>query len=272
MNHKFKIRTLKMVSLALTAGVMLFIILFFQFNKAGSQLLWQISSEGKWLLPMIVVSSLIDSINPCALSILILTIAFLFSLGSSRLNILRIGAVYILGIYIIYFLIGVSILKVLHLFNTPHFMAKAGAIVLIVFGFINLINEFFPSFPIKLKIPSVAHKRIAQLMNKASLSAAFLLGALVGICEFPCTGGPYLMVLGLLRSQETYLSGLMYLLLYNFIFILPLIIILLISSDQLILSKVDAWRKNNTRQMKLWGGLAMVVLGILLLKILNVFN
>lgn len=266
MNYRFKIGALKIILLTLAAAAILFVVIYFQSGAAGTKLLWNISNEGKWLLPLVAVSALIDSINPCAFSILILTIAFLFGIGSARTNILKIGGVYILGVYLIYFLIGIGLLQILHLFNTPHFMAKAGAVTLIAFGAINLINEFFPSFPIKLKIPAASHMKIAQLMNKASLPAAFILGALVGICEFPCTGGPYLMVLGLLSDKATYLSGLGYLLLYNFIFILPLIIILLVSGDKLVLSKVDAWRKNNTHKMKLWGGIAMVALGILILK------
>lgn len=257
----------KVIFLAVAIIVMFLAVIIFQSGEGGTKLLWNISNEGRWLLPLVAVSALIDSINPCAFSILILTVAFLFSIGSARINILKIGGVYILGIYLVYLFIGLGLLQTLHLFNTPHFMAKVGAFALIAFGAINLINEFFPSFPIKLKIPASAHMKIAKLMNRASVPAAFFLGALVGICEFPCTGGPYLMVLGLLHDKATYLNGLAYLLIYNFVFVLPLIIILLISSDKLILSRVDAWRKNNTRKMRLWGGLAMVILGILILKI-----
>jgi len=141
-------------------------------------------------------------------------------------------------------------------------MAKVGATLLIVLGGINVINEFFPSFPIKLRIPHAAHHKMAELMEKASLPTAFFLGALVGLCEFPCTGGPYLMVLGLLHDQATYLAGVGYLFLYNLIFILPLVIILLISSDGALLEKVNAWRKAETKHMRVWGGIAMMVLGI----------
>jgi len=102
-------------------------------------------------------------------------------------------------------------------------------------------------------------------MNKASLPAVFLLGVLVGLCEFPCTGGPYLMVLGLLHDQRTYFSGVGYLLLYNIIFILPLIVILFIASDNALLQKVSAWKKSETKHMRFWGGIAMVVLGIIIL-------
>ena len=204
---------------------------------------------------------MIDSINPCAFGILLLTIAFLLSLQKTRVGILKIGGVYILGLFTVYLLIGLGILQALHIFNTPHFMAKAGAALLVALGGINLINEFFPSFPVKLRIPQAAHNKMAALMNKASIPAVFLLGVLVGLCEFPCTGGPYLMVLGLLHDQGTYLAGVGYLLLYNFIFILPLVVILLIASDNALLEKVKSWKKAETKHMRLWGGIAMIVLG-----------
>ena len=243
-------------------------VLLFQSGNVGTTALWHLSNEGKWLLPLVIVASLIDSINPCAFSILVLTIAFLFSLGRLRSGVLEIGSSYILGIFLVYTLIGLGILQVLHLFDTPHFMAKVGASLLIALGLINLANNFFPAFPVKLKIPHAAHNKIAGLMEKASLPSAFALGGLVGLCEFPCTGGPYLMVLGLLHDQTTFAAGLGYLMLYNVIFVLPLAIILLIASDKTLIEKVEGWKKQSAKSMRLWGGgVAMVALGLIIFAV-----
>jgi cytochrome c biogenesis protein CcdA len=143
-------------------------------------------------------------------------------------------------------------------------MAKVGAILLIALGLLNLINHFFPRFPFKIQIPERAHSPMARLMEKASLPAAFLLGGFVGLCEFPCTGGPYLMVLGLLHDRTTYLRGFLYLLWYNFVFVLPLVIILFLASDRNLLDKVQTWRRNEGGKMKLIAGLGMITLGIII--------
>lgn len=238
--------------------------LVLKFGNFGTAFLWNISNGGTWLLPLVAVSSLIDSINPCAFSILLLTIAFLFSIGSVRMRILAIGSAYIIGIFIIYVLIGLGILQALHLFSTPHFMAKVGAGILILWGAVNIISEFFPAFPIKPRIPHAAHRKIAELMERVSLPTAFLLGGLVGLCEFPCTGGPYLMVLGLLHDQATFFPGLGYLLLYNLIFILPLVVILAIASNARLLEKARAWQQQERKLMRFGGGIAMVLLGTLI--------
>ena len=254
----------RFVFLVVLALILTAFIMFFRFGSNGTEILWNLSDGGKWMLPLVGIAALIDSINPCAFSILLLTIAFLFTLGQMRSGILRIGGSYILGVFAIYVLIGLGILQALHLFNTPHFMAKVGASLLIAFGAINVINEFFPSFPIKLRVPHVAHRKIAELMEKASMPTAFFLGALVGLCEFPCTGGPYLMVLGLLHDQATYLKGLGYLLLYNLIFVLPLVIILFIASEEKLLTKVREWQSRENHLMRFGGGIAMILLGIII--------
>lgn len=238
--------------------------LVFKSADFGAQFLWDLSNSGQWLFPLVTAGALIDSINPCAFSVLLLTIAFLFSLGQARSSILKIGSAYVFGLGLVYVLIGLGILGTLHLFNTPHFMAKVAALILIVFGVIELINEFFPSFPIKLKIPNFAHEGIAKLMVKTSVLSAFILGMFVGICEFPCTGGPYLMVLGLLHDNVNYLKGFSYLIYYNLLFVLPLVIILLIASNKSLLEKVQAWRKKESGGMKFVSGLAMIILGIVI--------
>lgn len=253
----------KLALLVLFGGLLVGAVLFFKGANVGTAALWELSRQGQWLLPLVLVSALIDSINPCAFSILIVTIAFLFSLGKLRTHVLEIGGAYVLGIFLVYSLIGLGILQALHLFDTPHFMAKVGAGLLVLLGLLSVVNALVPRFPVRLGIPHAAHQRIAVLMERASLPSAFALGGLVGLCEFPCTGGPYLLVLGLLHDQASFTTGLAYLMLYNAVFVLPLVVILLISSDRGLLEKVQEWKKRRTGSMRLWGGGAMLALGVL---------
>ena len=255
-------RRLKWV-IALGAAFALTIALF-KYGSAGTAALWSASDGGQWLLPLIAVAALIDSVNPCAFSMLLLTVAFLLSVGKLRSNVLQIGSAYIVGLFLVYLLIGLGLLQTLHIFDTPHFMANVGAGLLVLLGLINITNEFVPAFPVKLAIPHSAHKKMAVLMERASVPTAFVLGGLVGVCEFPCTGGPYLMVLGLLHDQTSYYAGVGYLLLYNVIFVSPLVLILLFASNHSLLGKVQQWQQLRRGAMRLWGGIAMVALGLLI--------
>ena len=250
----------KLTVLIILATSLTGLVLLFR-STAAADLLWNLSNSGQWLLPLVTVSALIDAINPCAFSVLLLTIAFLYSIGRLRGNILRIGGFYILGIFLAYVLIGFGLLQAFHIFGVPNFMGKLGASLVIILGAVNIATALKPTFPLRLKIPTISHHRIASLMEMASQPTALFLGVLVGLCEFPCTGGPYLMVIGLLHDQTTFISGALYLLLYNLVFVLPLAVILLIVGDTKILKKLQHWRSKNLKQSRLIGGIVMLLLG-----------
>ena len=72
------------------------------------------------------------------------------------------------------------------------------------------------------------------------------------------------MVLGLLHDRVTYFAGVGYLLLYNILFVLPLVTILLFASHKNLLEKVSAWQREERIAMRVWGGIAMVALGIII--------
>ncbi len=214
---------------------------------------------GGWFLPVIAVAAFIDSLNPCAFSILFLTITFLFSLGKNRKFILAAGGVYILGIAFVYTFIGIGFLKVLTIFDVPNVMAKIGAGILILYAVIGIINEFIPTFPIKLKIPASAHRTLAKVINQASIPGSFLLGILVGLFEFPCTGGPYLFVLSLLHDKAQFWRGFGYLVIYNVIFVMPLVVMLILAINQVVLEKMEKIRKLETKKSR------TILLAVLLL-------
>lgn len=244
--------------------LLLGLVLFIRIAPTGDQILAVFRSSHSFFFPLVTVSALIDSINPCAFSILLLTITFLFSLGSDRKKILAIGSSYILGIFLVYLAIGLGILRVLSFFGIPNFVGKVGASLIIILGALDIINAYFPSFPIKLKIPKGSHKTMARLMERASLPTAFALGAFVGLCEFPCTGGPYLMILGLLHDSRTFMGGVWYLLYYNLLFILPLVIILLSASSKALTERFDNWRKNIAKDTRFVDGAIMIGMGMLI--------
>ncbi len=256
---------MKKILLILSIVVVILVgIVILKNSSVTASVIWGLSNNGAWLLPLVLISALLDSVHPCSFSILLITIAFLFGIQMTRKKILQIGGTYIAGIFSAYLLIGLGILKILHLFNTPHFMGKLGATLLIVFGVINILNRLFPGFPIKLKIPTVSHAAMSRLLEKASFPAALGLGLLVGVCQFPCMGGPYLMVIGLLRDQVTYFKGFAYLVLYNLLLIIPLVTVLWITADKTIVDKVQDWKRSNLKGLNFWAGLAMIIIGSLI--------
>lgn len=215
-------------------------------------------------LPVVTIAAIIDSFNPCAISVLLLTLGFLLSLKKDRSEILKVSGFYILAIFLTYILIGIGVLSALTFFGIPQALSKFGAIIIITTGLLNLFDSIIPNFPIKLAIPAFIKPELARQMQKATLPAIFSLGILVGLFEFPCTGGPYLLILSLLHDRGHFLSGFAYLIYYNLIFVSPLIILLYLGSHPKLLSKIEQVRKINSKKTDLLTSLAMIILGILI--------
>lgn len=204
------------------------------------------------LNPLVVfLAALADSVNPCAISVLLITLGFLISLKKTPQEIIKIGGAYIAAIFVVYTMVGVGVLQVLDFFGVPSGMAKFGALLLFIFALLQLAEELIPNFPIKLAIPQFAKGTLAKYMQQASIPAAFVLGSFVALYEFPCTGGPYLFILSLLHDHATFWSGFAYLVFYNFVFVLPLIVILVSATNKNVLDKVSNWKKGNMKRFNI---------------------
>jgi cytochrome c biogenesis protein CcdA len=100
---------------------------------------------------------------------------------------------------------------------------------------------------------------------RATLPSAFVGGLLVGLCTFPCSGGIYVAILGLLSTRSSYLSGLGYLYLYNLMFVLPLIVILAAVGNPSTARRLAAWESTHRHQARLLSALLMIAVGVLIL-------
>ncbi|MBI4173622.1 MAG: hypothetical protein HY519_02775 [Candidatus Aenigmarchaeota archaeon] len=217
------------------------------------------------LLPLVVVGGLVDSFNPCAFGVMLFFIALLFTLGRARKDLLKIGLVYISMIFLTYFLIGIGILQAIMLTNVPHLFAKISGVAIILLGLVNIKDYFWYGRWFSLGIPAGQTARMKALMQKATLPSVVALGFLVGLCEFPCSGGVYVGILSLLAIETTYLPGLAYLLLYNVLFVLPLFAILLLANNPRTVQKMQQWHGKDKRYLKLVSGAVMVLLGAIAL-------
>ncbi len=217
------------------------------------------------LIPLVAVTGFIDGIHPCAIAILIFFIAFLLTMKRKMKNILVLGLVYIFVIFLTYLAIGVGLLSGMMLFGQHHFFAILGSWLLIFLGIINLKGYFFPNFKTGLKMPKVSNERIKGYLSKATLPTIVIAAFLVGLCSVPCSGGIYAAITALLASKTTFLAGFGYLLLYNLMFVAPLIILLALATNPYTLVKMGNWQQKHKRTQKLIMGLFMIALGAAIL-------
>jgi len=74
----------------------------------------QTNSQTIITLPLIAAAAAADSINPCAIGVLIFLIGFLLlSSGKNKRRTIKIASIYIITVYVTYFLAGIGILEVL---------------------------------------------------------------------------------------------------------------------------------------------------------------
>ncbi len=213
------------------------------------------------MIPLVATTGFLDGIHPCAIAILIFFIAFLLALHKTFKNILFLGLVYIFVIFLTYLTVGVGLFSGIMLFGEHHFFAKLGSWLLIFMGLIHLKGYFFPQLPFNFRMPKFSSERIKSRLEKATLPGIIVAAFLVGLCSIPCSGGIYAAITALLASKTTFTTGFLYLILYNFMFVLPLIILLLFSVNPITLAKIADWRKRHEKTEKLVMGIMMVALG-----------
>jgi len=217
-------------------------------------------------VPLVIVCAGIASINPCGLAVLAILLLSIIALQTRR-QVLMVGLTYIAAVFLFYFLSGLGFLSFIHISGTgiSSLIATAAAAIAIILGLVNIIDAAVRKDGFLLAIPASKKPVLEQYIRTATLPAAFVLGVLVGIFELPCAGGIYLTILGLMSNTMTLAEGIPYLLLFNFIFILPLIAILLIVVFGIPPERVNTWRLSNRRMLRVGIGIAMVAVGLFIL-------
>ncbi len=224
-------------------------------------------------LPTVIIAGVVDGINPCAFTVLLMFITALLatlqggeqSINAVRLRMLGLGSIYIAAIFLTYLALGVGLLKSLDFFTRQHVPARFGALLAILFGLWMLKDYFLPELGWRLQAPGKVGEIARQSAKKATIPALIVGGFLIGLCTVPCSGAVYLGVLSLLALQPTALLGYGYLVLYNVVFILPLAAILLAASARPTLNRLAHWNLHHKEWVRLVLGGGVVAMGLLIL-------
>ena len=227
----------------------------------------------KITLPAVLVAGVVDGINPCAFTVLLLFItALLTTVQAGQLNtqdvrarMLGRGGIYLAAVFLTYLALGVGLLKSLDFFTRQHVPARIGALLAVLFGLWMIKDFFLPDWGVRLQAPGRIGALARQSARKATIPSLVTGGFLIGLCTVPCSGAVYLGVLSLLALQPTALMGYSYLVLYNIVFILPLIGILIAASARPTLNRLAHWNLHHKEWVRLALGSGVVGMGMLIL-------
>ncbi len=221
-------------------------------------------------LSVIVVSAAIDSINPCAIGVLILMVSVIFGGKGSVKRLLFFGGLYIAAIYVTYLAAGLGLIYFLAripLFVTEYLALIVGSFVILA-GILEVKDFFWYGRGFSLQIPPVFAEKIHQYAKNITVPGVILLGIFIAGVELPCTGAPYLAVITLLSLNFNF-NAFLILLLYNLIFVAPLIVILLLVAGGTKISSIKKWKQANKGYMRFAIGYMLIGLGWLLILIAN---
>ncbi|MEM5804791.1 MAG: cytochrome c biogenesis CcdA family protein [Candidatus Aenigmatarchaeota archaeon] len=211
----------------------------------------------------VIGAALVDSINPCAIAVLLILLTALLAAGD-RTRALKAGLAFTASIYISYFLFGMGLLSALQVSGLSYLFYRFIGVLAIVIGLANIKDYFwYGGGGFVMEIPRSWRPALKGMLGKVtSPLGAFLMGFVVCLFELPCTGGPYIFILGLLAERATAMAAVPILLLYNVFFVVPLLAITLLmyfglSSTE----KMTEWKEKNIRLLHLITGIVMIALG-----------
>ena len=229
------------------------------------------TNESRVELTLVKLVSLaaVDAINPCALAVLtLMLIAILTYNPKKKRNVLLAGFAFTASVFVMYLFYGVIIVKFFQVVQTLTsvrlWLYKILGVGAIILGILN-IKDFIKYKPggFGTEMPLSLRPKVKKIISKVtSPKGAFGVGIFVTIFLLPCTIGPYVIAGGILSVFEL-INILPLLLLYNIIFVMPMIAItLIIYAGFAKVENVSEWKEKNIKKLHLIAGIIMFALGI----------
>lgn len=210
-------------------------------------------------------ASLVDAINPCAFAVLIILMSTIIAGGGGK-RALKTGLAFSLSIFISYFLMGLGLYKALGLGSISSVFFRIVGWLAVFLGFANLKDYFWYGRGFLMEVPLSWRPFLKKTIRSVtSPMGAFGVGFLVSLILLPCTSGPYVVILGMLAEKVYLAKAILYLFIYNLVFVLPMVLITIAVYRGFSPDKAEKMRKGKLRTLHLVAGLIMIAMGVVIL-------
>lgn len=215
-------------------------------------------------LPMITVAGLVDGINPCAIGMMVMLLGYLLVFAKKPERVIKTGLLYIGTVFTTYLVVGLGLYSIVAKIDFSTGAKVLNWVVATILGIAGLI-QFKDFLGIEkgphLRIPTASKARLMTLIEKVNYPATVLLGILVTLLETPCSLPIYVGTATILSQSGMALPlVVLYFLYYNFLFVLPLIVVLVVMWKGQKLVEMKEWEHKAKKWMHL--SLAVVLLGM----------
>ncbi|NOX71528.1 MAG: hypothetical protein GXO64_02405 [Candidatus Micrarchaeota archaeon] len=220
-------------------------------------------------IPYILTLAAVDAVNPCAIAVLtLMLIAIMTYNPKDTKRILFSGLSFVAAVFILYMFYGfllVSFFSAMQAISGVRVVLyTALGAVAIILGFLNL-KDYFRYKPggFMTEMPLSMRPRVKKLINSVTgPGGAFIVGVFVTLFLLPCTIGPYVIANGLL-SKIGIFAAVPWLVLYNIVFVMPMLAITLIVYKGIsTVQDVSGWKEKNIKYLHLIAGALMVIIGL----------
>ena len=247
----------------------------FEVNQSFDETIIEIPFIGKintstFSIPVLtVVLGVVDSFNVCSMFILFVLLSLLVN-AQSRKRMLLVGGIFIFFSFLWYLLFMFILKTILGAFEYTIISMVIGIIAILI-GIINFKDFFFFKKGISIGIPekkkSGIYQQIRKLVKTPYISVAFfgtiLLAVTVNLFELVCSFiYPALYIDRLTSSGLSLINQNLFIIIYNIIYVIPLIVIFMIFVFTLGRWKLSEWQ---AQKLKLFSGIMIFSFGILLL-------
>lgn len=232
----------------------------------GDKVSWLSKNSSKWwFFAIMMPAALSDSINPCAFAVMLLLLTTILSRHQSRRKTLLSGWLFALAVFVSYLAMGLGIFSALANSSNTFVLKLVVGILGVLVWLANLKDFFRYGKGFVMEVPMSWRPKLQDIIHKVSSPLwAFVVWLVVSIFLLPCSSWPYFTILWFLSSQskELHSRWFFYLVVYNIIFVLPMLIIaILVGFGRASVDKLAKIKHQNTKLIHLIVGLLMLGLG-----------
>jgi cytochrome c biogenesis protein CcdA len=225
----------------------------------------------------IAAAGLVDGLNPCAFATLVFLVSYLSASERKGGQVLAVGGAFTLGVFAAYLLVGLGFYRVLDLMgDTLNVLSRwvygFTALLCAVLAVVSLL-DFAKARrgeleDMSLRLSDGLRSRVRAVIRRSQRVRAFVIGAVVtgvvvSLLELACTGQIYLPTIVLVISDpELRAQALVYLVLYNLLFILPLVVVFVLTYFGTTSLQFGLFLKRRAAAVKLGAALVFAALAV----------
>lgn len=225
----------------------------------------------RFSLPLLTIAiAALDAFNPCAFFVLLFLLSLLVH-QKSRKRMLAIGGIFVFFSGLMYFAFMAAWLSLFQLLGNLTWVTLAAGALAVFVGVVNIKDFFAFERGLSLSIPESRkpdiYRRARAIISAdnlpAMIAATVFLAIAANFYELLCTAGfPMVYTRLLTLSGQTESVRYLYLALYNLVYVIPLVLIVLAFVRSMGARKLT---EREGRLLKLLSGAMMLELGALLL-------